>query len=538
VQLETSGQKHLKLFSDIISQVVEQNALIELIRKGRRRQIRNLLIQQASFSAALALGGAILLLVLGTQILNWYWLVLLFAVSLGAGIYRGRNKILTDYRVAQSIDARLGLHDALSTAHYFNQNPDRVTSSDEFIEDQKQVAEDLARSADVRSGLPFVRPRTLYVNAVLAVAVFAMFGLRYGINRSLDLRSSLIHINFDAFFGSREIAKADRPRGKNPFEDRHRDKGVAVQPWEDQPADAQPPPDPGSEKADQPDTSNPDETLDIATKNKSDDKAKDQLGDDLVNAPDKQQQKSSDANPKDGDQKGSPDAGSKSGKQDQNAQQKNGDSNSGENSSLAEKMRDTIANLLAKLKSQPKNGEGKQGDSSQQKGQQQASQQQNQNKSNSKGSSGDQQSQNNANSQSQGDKQSQNGSQQGSESKSEASNADQNSQNGKSGAGKQDGEKAVREAAELAAMGKISEIIGKRSANVTGEVMVEVSSGKQQLRTQYSGRTAEHTEAGGEINRDEVPLAYQQYVQQYFEDIRKQPAAKAKPAAKTKAVSH
>jgi O6-methylguanine-DNA--protein-cysteine methyltransferase len=54
--------------------------------------------------------------------------------------------------------------------------------------------------------------------------------------------------------------------------------------------------------------------------------------------------------------------------------------------------------------------------------------------------------------------------------------------------------------------------------------MVEVASGKQQLKTQYSQRKATHADAGGEINRDEVPLAYQQFVQQYFEEIRKAPA--------------
>jgi hypothetical protein len=79
-------------------------------------------------------------------------------------------------------------------------------------------------------------------------------------------------------------------------------------------------------------------------------------------------------------------------------------------------------------------------------------------------------------------------------------------------------------------MGKISEIIGKRAQNITGEVMVEVSSGKQQLKTEYSQRDATHVEAGGEINRDEVPLAYQQYVQQYFAQVRKMPAAKGKAA--------
>jgi hypothetical protein len=54
--------------------------------------------------------------------------------------------------------------------------------------------------------------------------------------------------------------------------------------------------------------------------------------------------------------------------------------------------------------------------------------------------------------------------------------------------------------------------------------MVEVASGKQQLRTAYSEQQAAHADTGGEIHRDEVPLADQRYVQQYFEEIRK-PAA-------------
>jgi hypothetical protein len=63
--------------------------------------------------------------------------------------------------------------------------------------------------------------------------------------------------------------------------------------------------------------------------------------------------------------------------------------------------------------------------------------------------------------------------------------------------------------------------------------MVEVGSGHQQLKTQYSQKKAAHGDTGGEIGRDEVPLAYQQFVQQYFEELRKTPpaGAKAKKAA-------
>jgi hypothetical protein len=200
----------------------------------------------------------------------------------------------------------------------------------------------------------------------------------------------------------------------------------------------------------------------------------------------------------------------------------------GENSSLSEKMRDALANLMAKLK--PNKSDGKQNSSQSQSGSQSSQQKSQSSESNSSQSQNKQQADGDASAQSQGDQQSQNGSQQSAQGKSEGKSSDKpNSPDGKSGIGKQDGDKSAREAAELAAMGKINEIIGKRAANVSGEVMVEVASGKQQLKTQYSQRSAQHSEAGGEINRDEVPLAYQQYVQQYFEEIRKMPASKVKP---------
>ena len=503
----------------------EQSAVTRLIARARLRHIRNLLIQQASLSFALLLGGAILLLVLGTQILNWYWLVILFVVSLAVSIYRGRNGILSRYRVAQSVDAHLGLYDALSTAYYFSQHSEAIHSPPDLVAHQRDTAEDLARSADLRQGVPFFAPRTFYVNAALALAVASMFGVRYGITRSLDLRASLIHIDFDAFLGSsRQVADAKK-RGALPFE-KTRDSDAAAQQWDSKAQDLEPQPDTPLDTIEDSETNNPD-SADSSTKSQAKGKDDTPKGDDLLNSPDKGQNAESNSD-KPGEAKDSPDGQPQPG--DQQAQQ-NSDksSNSADNPSLADKMRDALANLMAKLKSQPKNTEGKQGGSSSQPGQQSAQKQQNQNQQNNKGNPGEQQSENNANSQSQGDQQSQNGAQQTAQSQGAARNSDQTTKDGKSGIGRQDGDKSAREAEQLAAMGKISEIIGKRAANVSGEVMVEVASGKQQLKTQYSERNAKHAEAGGEINRDEVPLAYQQYVQQYFEEIRKEPAAKAKP---------
>ncbi len=110
--------------------------------------------------------------------------------------------------------------------------------------------------------------------------------------------------------------------------------------------------------------------------------------------------------------------------------------------------------------------------------------------------------------------------------------AQQSAQAG-SGVGSQDGAKDLKAAEQLKAMGKLSEIIGKRSATVTGETTIEVQSGNQSLRTAYSTKTATHGEADSDVNRDEIPVALQPYVQQYFEQVRKSGQAAAKPKTAT-----
>ena len=491
----------------------------------------HLLIHEASFSAALALAGAILLLIAGTQILNWYWLAILFTGSLAVGAFRARTRILTPYEIAQAMDRRLGLHDALSTAYYFAQHPERARSPREMIEHQRSTAEDLARQADVHAGIPFHAPRTIYVNAVLVLAVGAMFGLRYGITRSLDLRPSLVRIAFDGFLGSREIADVKRIPNRRPFdEDGHRDQGIAVDPWQSKGGDLDPAADSALQTIDTPEVNNPDGGADA--KAKATGQEPQPPGNDPLDGGDKgkDSQPGRDAI---GDPSATPEGGSQAGQQQSAPKNSNQSASSGENSSLTDKMRDALANLMAKLRLQPRSGNNKQSGASSQSNSQSA-QRQSQNQDPNASQSSQQQADSSSESQSQAQQQSQNGAQQASQGKSNTRSSDRpNSPDGRSGIGSQDGDKTAREAEQLAAMGKISEIIGKRSANVTGEVMVEVASGKQQLKTQYSQRKAQHGEAGSEINRDEIPLAYQQYVQQYFEEIRKLPS-RGKSDSKTR----
>jgi hypothetical protein len=174
-------------------------------------------------------------------------------------------------------------------------------------------------------------------------------------------------------------------------------------------------------------------------------------------------------------------------------------------------MRDAVSDLMNKLKSNDKQEKSDKAQKSQPGDSKQ--------KADKGEKSQDQQQQNSA----QQDQQGQGGDEKQSSDASNDKKASDKSvaQDAKNGIGAQDGEKAIKEAAQLQAMGKITEILGKRSAQITGEVMVEVGSSKQQLKTPLASSDAKHTEAGGELHRDEVPLLYQPFVQQYFEEIRK-----------------
>jgi hypothetical protein len=107
----------------------------------------------------------------------------------------------------------------------------------------------------------------------------------------------------------------------------------------------------------------------------------------------------------------------------------------------------------------------------------------------------------------------------------------QKDDNEHSGVGSEEGDKSTRQAEALKAMGKISELFGKRAENVQGAVMIEVGSTRQQLKTPLSQRNATHVEAGSEIHRDDVPLEYQPFVQQYFDQVRRTaPPAASNPS--------
>lgn len=499
----------------------ELSPVSQLLQKARRRCLLDLVLDQSALAISIAMAGAILLLLAGTSLLEWYWIALLALASLAAGLYRLRKRVPSEYRLAQRIDWKMNLADALSTATYFAGVRESSPRHDEICAQQRHSAEQLARSIDPRVAVPFTRSRFAWPAAGLALVACGLFAVRYAVTGTMSLEPSLVKMAYDTFFGTgpQHVAKKDSRKA----------------------ADRNSLTDPGNPDA--PTTQNdltPDSQLQgVDTPDVNDAMATDQSKSTApqgqqTRTPDDQQGENGEKGEK-GDQaanseEGNQDKNSKSGDKSKDGKQQDAkNQNSPENSSMLDKLKDAMANMLNKMKSTPP----KEGQQSAQNSQDSKAGGQEKGKQNQKGSQNDSQ-----DADAQSDQQQQ---QQGDNEKKQSANAKSgdksqdknNSPDAKSGIGSSDGDKAAKEAEQQNAMGKISEIIGKRSANVTGEVMVEVGSTKQQLKTPWAQKQATHIEAGSEIHRDEVPLMYQQFVQQYFEEIRKAPDAKSqapKPA--------
>jgi hypothetical protein len=502
--------------------VDELSPVSQLLKKARRRSILDLVLDQSALAISIAMGGAILLMLTGTSLLEWYWIALLAIASLAVGLYRFRGRVPSEYRLAQRIDWKMSLADALSTAHYFSSEDKPI------ITQQRRAAEVVARSIDPRVAVPFTRSRFAWPAAGLALIACGLFAVRYAVTGTMSMEPSLVKMAYDTFFGNspkQEAKNNIRKQATDPNNPLDPGNPDAPTTQNDQVPDSQ------MESVETPDVNNPaapDQSKEAAKGQKTspqdsdaDNNEKGEKGDQSANQEDGNQDK------KDGQKGDKAGDKSKDGKQDAKNQ-----SGNNENSSMLDKLKDAVSNIMNKMKSNPpQEAQSAQNSKDSKQGGQEKGQKSSQNQKGSQSESQDADAQSDQQQQ-QGDKSDQ---KQSANSKSGDKSQDKNnSPDAKSGIGSSDGDKAAKEAEQLAAMGKISEILGKRAANVTGEVMVEVGSTKQQLKTPWAQKQATHIEAGSEIHRDEVPLMYQQFVQQYFEEIRKgsDAAAKATDAPK------
>lgn len=457
-----------------------RSSLIEFLGKARKRSILHLLLDYLVLSTAIALGGAVIVLLAGTEVLSWFWLVLVSAVTLAACFYLARRRFPSVYLVAQWIDARLKLADTLSTAAYFLKSPGNADAN--VRESQYRQAEHLAESVDLKQALPFTRPRAAYAAVALVILVAGVFLLRYVILGSFDPRTPLAQNALASLLRSAEQQQAKagaHEDGNQPGDGREESKEAA----KNSDFAGEPPSEPTPSTANNQKAQNTQQANDKDKPNESNDKSDSPTGNEQ--SKDKNEQ---------GD------------KQDAKENAK-----ANQDPSLLDKVREALNDMLNKMKSSPsESAKNQKGDQQNENEQQSGSDGQAQEKSDSQQKSGKQAS----------DAQ-------------DAASAQNKSQEQQNGIGKQEGDKTAKQAEALKAMGKITELLGKRAENVKGAVMVEVGSTKQQLKTQVSQSQASHGEAGSEIHRDEVPPIYEEFVQQYFEQVRKNSSNSAPPPLST-----
>jgi hypothetical protein len=481
--------------------------VLALVRRARRRVLHNELFSQGANAFCAALVAFILLLLFGTRALDWRWTLLIPIGAAAAGIYVAWKRLPSLYNVAQLVDHRMSLADSLSTALYFGQEERRAHVSAEVRELQFKEAERLSEGVDARKAIPYALPRAMYAAGALLLVASSLFALRYGLSRRLDLKPPLASILQQTLGGPErtEVAKNDPRRTPAADPDAQDDNGESVAPQDQQMGGANE----GEPSAG--DQEQADAKMEKSGGKKSGDSKAEDGAEKSGDEQESEGQEGNSAAKNDNGQNG------KSGDQKQQSGANQQSPDSGESSSLLSKVKDAWQNLMSRMKQQPGTPGSQQ--SPQDQNSKQAKGQQNGGKQQSK--EGQQQSGNQ-----QGDQEGQAGEQaqnaQDPQGKGQGkSDAQQASKQPGSGIGSQDGSKDIKQAEQLAAMGKISEIIGKRSATVTGEATVEVQSTSQTLHTPYAQRGAQHTQGGAEISRDEIPVALQPYVEQYFEQVRK-----------------
>ena len=479
--------------------------MLTLVGRARQRLFHNELFTQGANAAVAILLALILLLLLGTEILDWRWILLVSILTAGAALYLARKRRPSAYTAAQIVDHRLALADTISTAVYFQETPP-ARISPAIRQFQLERAGQLAASVDVRLAVPYAMPRRVYLMAGLALLAGSLFALRYGLTGRLDLQPPLAHMLQQQFGWNQPTELAKNMRRQPPQVPAQQDDAGASVDDPDQSPSLQP----DSSVNDGSDASS-DGNSDKDNASKGDAK-KD--GARTGKSADGDQEAQAESNPSQSGENSSQEAG----KQDQKQQSggKPESNNSSENSSLMNKAKDLLQNLLSSLKppqsnpaNQPQNGDPN--------NQQDKAQPKQQSQKNGQPQSGQQGEQSEGQQGEQGQNQ-----QDQSEQGNGKNDSKQASKQPGSGAGNQDGDKRIKQAEDLAAMGKITEILGKRSNTLTGEATVEVQATSQQLKTPYAQRGAQHAQSGGEINRDEIPVSIEAYVQQYFEQARKQ----------------
>jgi len=500
----------------LIADINRTGPVQTVVRSARRRRICLLALEELGLGLGIVLAGVIVMLVLGTQILRWYWLPGLGIAGMAIAAYKVRARSLSPYRVAQLLDARLGLSDSLSTAWFLlTEHP---ASRDAAARFQIARAERTALTVKLAGVFRFRGQRAWAVAAALAAVAFGLFAVRYLVTRNLNFEQSMIRLPLGEVLERIESVVVPQRWQQEADLQPARRQGAppanAAQPNEKR-GELLPQQDPSASQTAGP--SGPSSNK-LSQSRDADQHDRFQAGQGHA-----QSNNSSGAQTRPGgEQQQAPGSATVQPPHQSLDRENEAASNSQSSSGLMDRMKNALSSLMTKLRpntrSQNPNG------SDQTPGDKKSGDQ----TADARDRNGNMQ-QDGRNRQA-GDEQNTQGAAQGqttektqaSQSQTSNESAERKSAGAHSGIGHTNGDKDIRDARQLRAMGKLAEIIGKRSASLTGDMTVETSSSNQRLKTEYSGRTGHHADLGGEINHDEIPVMYRDYIREYMQLVHQQ----------------
>lgn len=483
--------------------MTEATPLIDFLRTARRRLMLQQMLEHAAWGAVAGLSGLLLMLLTGSGIFGWHWPLALASAAAGVSWLRGRRHVPSEFEAARKVDAALEDQDTLATAYHFAGGEAARRAAPEFLEALRARAAGTLAGLDAAALLPVRRPRAAIPVLVLGAAALVLFGVRYGVLQTMDLRAPIAQVMFDTLTGApaaEEASKRGTPKVNLPQPE------TLFLPEGERASIAE------SEMLQEEALKN----MEVAAN------ATGQQGEgkDGKRAQESMQGEEGEEGDESGESSSAGDSDRPPGTNDpRNAKGDQAPPKAAQKeNSLLNKMRDALANLMDKMKMESQGTDQQQVASNKKAGGQSGEGQKQQSErgsptkgqSDAKGEPGDE------NGDPEGDPQQAQNAQAPGQKSSDSPSADQ-----KSGVGQQDGRKDTELAEHAEAMGKLTELMGKRSQQMQGEIMIEVTNSRnQQARTPFERRQTARGE-GGESSRDEVPLHLQPYIQQFYEQVRK-----------------
>jgi hypothetical protein len=461
-----------------------------------RRRTLTIALEQAATALALVLAGAIMMLLLGAQIFAWYWLAALAVIGFALIIVRVRSRPIQRYRLAQLLDRRLRLSDSLSTAWFLLTHS---RGDDAVARLQIERAERIAASVQPAAAFPFSGSRAWALAGAFAALAFGLVVVRYMVTKSLNLQPALL-----PFHALPVLQAVEEPSPAHDLKAIARQPLAASQAAQSEAQDGQTDP----SKANEPRSDKPAEGAAVQSTTQ-----------DSQARPDSTERSSGQRSNTQADSNRQPEVAAHDRPSQQSPEATEQSSVQQSSSGLLDKMKDALSSLMAKIRpngnSQPAPPRGNSREQQKSSAQAALGPEKQGNQQNSATDRASQQQNTQGNAQGQTTEKAPT-----SQARNSGQSSEHKSSDSQSGIGRQDGDKDIKQAEQLRAMGKLAEIIGKRSATLTGDMTVETPSGKQELKTEYSQRLSRHSDVGGEINRDQIPLVYQQYVRDYMQQIR------------------